>query len=196
MENVGILCGLWHTLRPFGMLYGHLAYFVVIWYIFTVFGMSYQEKSGNPDRYIALFSDDERCYSLCRHVYILCEMSGRRLWINKQSVFMTIARVWQQTSFRHLGWLVTIVRVIRVTRLGEFSPNGQQFSPAFFTIAEVDKSLVATFFPRKILCIDFDLGKKYVWPHFGRFFRKLIWSPCSCSSLFSLQSWRVLRICA
>jgi hypothetical protein len=28
--------------------YGHLVYFVAIWYIFYRFGMLYQEKSGNP----------------------------------------------------------------------------------------------------------------------------------------------------
>jgi hypothetical protein len=36
------------TLQPFGILDGHLVYFVVIWYIFPRLGMSYQEKSGNP----------------------------------------------------------------------------------------------------------------------------------------------------
>jgi hypothetical protein len=35
-------------LQAFDMFYGHLVYFVVIWYIFPRFGMLYQEKSGNP----------------------------------------------------------------------------------------------------------------------------------------------------
>jgi hypothetical protein len=30
------------------IFYGHLVYFVVIWYIFARFGILYQEKSGNP----------------------------------------------------------------------------------------------------------------------------------------------------
>jgi hypothetical protein len=30
------------------ILFGHLVYFVVIWYIFPRFGIFYQEKSGNP----------------------------------------------------------------------------------------------------------------------------------------------------
>jgi hypothetical protein len=30
------------------VVYGHLVYFVVIWYIFPRFGMLCQEKSGNP----------------------------------------------------------------------------------------------------------------------------------------------------
>jgi hypothetical protein len=30
------------------IFYGHLVYFVVIWYIFPRFGILYQEKSGNP----------------------------------------------------------------------------------------------------------------------------------------------------
>jgi hypothetical protein len=41
---------LWQTLRPFGILYGTLAYLVVIWYIFPNIGMLYQEKSGKPSR--------------------------------------------------------------------------------------------------------------------------------------------------
>jgi hypothetical protein len=32
---------------PFGILYGHLVYFVVIWHILLRFGKNYQEKSGN-----------------------------------------------------------------------------------------------------------------------------------------------------
>jgi hypothetical protein len=31
-------------------LYGHLVHFVYIWYIFSSFGIMYQEKSGNPGR--------------------------------------------------------------------------------------------------------------------------------------------------
>jgi hypothetical protein len=34
------------------IFYGHLVYFVVIWYIFPCFSILYQEKSGNPGRYI------------------------------------------------------------------------------------------------------------------------------------------------
>jgi hypothetical protein len=36
-------------LRTNDIFYGHLVHFVVIWYIFTRFGMLYREKSGNPD---------------------------------------------------------------------------------------------------------------------------------------------------
>jgi hypothetical protein len=35
-------------LRPLQILYGHLEYFVVIWYIYPRFGILDQEKSGNP----------------------------------------------------------------------------------------------------------------------------------------------------
>jgi hypothetical protein len=37
-------------LRPFGILYGYLEYFVVIWHNFHNFGLMFQEKTGNPDR--------------------------------------------------------------------------------------------------------------------------------------------------
>jgi hypothetical protein len=39
---------IWSTLWPLEMFYGHLVYFVVIWYIFPCFGILDQEKSGNP----------------------------------------------------------------------------------------------------------------------------------------------------
>jgi hypothetical protein len=39
---------IWNTLRPFGIFYDHLVHFVLIWYIFSGFGIMYQEKSGNP----------------------------------------------------------------------------------------------------------------------------------------------------
>jgi hypothetical protein len=58
-RNLGTLCRLLQLkmlvyfieflsiLRPFDTFYGHLVYFVVIWYIFPRFGILYQEKSGN-----------------------------------------------------------------------------------------------------------------------------------------------------
>jgi hypothetical protein len=39
---------IWSILRPLETFYGHLVYFVVIWYIFPRFGILDQEKSGNP----------------------------------------------------------------------------------------------------------------------------------------------------
>jgi hypothetical protein len=54
MENVGIFYGhlvyfmvIWYILRPFGTFHGHLVYF-------SCFGMLHQEKSGNPASRIAL----------------------------------------------------------------------------------------------------------------------------------------------
>jgi hypothetical protein len=40
---------IWNILRPFGIIYGHLVLFVVIWYIFLVLVCLDPEKSGNPD---------------------------------------------------------------------------------------------------------------------------------------------------
>jgi hypothetical protein len=37
---------IWKILCPFGILYGRLVYFVVIWYIFPHFGMLYLEEYG------------------------------------------------------------------------------------------------------------------------------------------------------
>jgi hypothetical protein len=39
---------IFYILRPIGNFRGHSVHFVVIWYIFSRFGMLYQEKSGNP----------------------------------------------------------------------------------------------------------------------------------------------------
>jgi hypothetical protein len=38
----------WNILIRFGKFYGHLVHFVFFWYIFLIFGIMYQEKSGNP----------------------------------------------------------------------------------------------------------------------------------------------------
>jgi hypothetical protein len=40
---------IWSILRSLEISYGHLAYFVAIWYIFSPFWYLYQVKSGNPD---------------------------------------------------------------------------------------------------------------------------------------------------
>jgi hypothetical protein len=39
---------IWDILSPFGTFCIHLVHFVFIWYIFSGFGIMYQEKSGNP----------------------------------------------------------------------------------------------------------------------------------------------------
>jgi hypothetical protein len=52
---------IWYTLWSFGILCGHLEYFMAIWYTYLLcghfgifsglfFGMLYREKSGNPAR--------------------------------------------------------------------------------------------------------------------------------------------------
>jgi hypothetical protein len=38
-KDVGIFMDIWSILQPFGILYGLLVYFMVIWYIFSRFGM-------------------------------------------------------------------------------------------------------------------------------------------------------------
>jgi hypothetical protein len=38
----------WYIIRPFGILYGKLASFGVIWYIFLFLVCLNQENSGNP----------------------------------------------------------------------------------------------------------------------------------------------------
>jgi hypothetical protein len=39
---------IWNILQTFGIFYDHLVHFVFVRYIFSGFGIMYQEKSGNP----------------------------------------------------------------------------------------------------------------------------------------------------
>jgi hypothetical protein len=39
---------IWNILWRLGIFYDHLVHLVIIWYIFSGFGITYQEKSGNP----------------------------------------------------------------------------------------------------------------------------------------------------
>jgi hypothetical protein len=38
----------WKILWRFWVFYDHLVHFLLIWFIFSGFGIMYQEKSGNP----------------------------------------------------------------------------------------------------------------------------------------------------
>jgi hypothetical protein len=49
MEEVGVFRAILSISRPKSRFYGQLVEFVVLWYIFTRYGMLYREKSGNPD---------------------------------------------------------------------------------------------------------------------------------------------------
>jgi hypothetical protein len=67
----------------------------------------------------------------------------------------------------------------RVTRLGEFSPNGRLFTlGSFFNNYINSPQFWATFSNvyQDYICINFD--KNWVGLHFGSFFQKLIWSHC------------------
>jgi hypothetical protein len=59
--------------------------------------------------------------------------------------------------------------------LGEFSPIGYVFFGQFFFKLRIGPDFLGYFFQWQKFCIDFD--KKWDRMNFGRFFRKLIWSP-------------------
>jgi hypothetical protein len=68
-------------------------------------------------------------------------------------------------------------RVSRVTRLGVFLPFGRLFTLWIFVKKYWSRAIALSYFLHQkgwglIL-------KKWVGLHFGRFFNKLIWSPCS-----------------
>jgi hypothetical protein len=46
MENADIFYGPLVYFWPFDIRYGHLVYFVIIWYMFPRFGILYKEESG------------------------------------------------------------------------------------------------------------------------------------------------------
>jgi hypothetical protein len=75
----------------------------------------------------------------------------------------------------------------RMTRLGEFSPDGWLFNLLSFFENYWSSPHFLAIFPQLRLCINF--GKKGLgYLHFGRFFNKLIWSPCRHARTDSL--WR------
>jgi hypothetical protein len=79
---------------------------------------------------------------------------------------------------------------IRVTRLGEFSPNGRLLSlGSYFENGRSSSNFVLSFSRRKVF-IHFD--KKCSGQHFGRFFHKLIWSPwqSSCVHTSDRSPWK------
>jgi hypothetical protein len=42
-------------MQDVGISYGHLVYFMVIWYIFSRFYKSYKQKSGNPVQCLTIY---------------------------------------------------------------------------------------------------------------------------------------------
>jgi hypothetical protein len=50
---------IWSILLLLEIVYSHLVYVVVIWYIFPRFGILHQEKSGNPVVYCSLVEKKE-----------------------------------------------------------------------------------------------------------------------------------------
>jgi hypothetical protein len=144
---VAIVTSIWYS-------YGHLVFFICI---------LYQEKSGNPGLTHRPFLDPTVYQRECGQA---------------DDAFITFIP-WVQI----LGYFdsdnfvpacgAIMVNTSRVTRLGEFWPNGQLFYLAVFSaIAEVAE-IYELLFPRNNLCIDV-LGYVHI---FWAFFLKLIWSP-------------------
>jgi hypothetical protein len=58
----------WNISGTFGIFYDHLVHFEFVWYIFSGFGIVYQEKSGNPvnSRYLRTINISNIC---CRILF-------------------------------------------------------------------------------------------------------------------------------
>jgi hypothetical protein len=84
------------------------------------------------------------------------------------------------TRIHHISNFITFALTacwfaIRVTRLAEFSPIGRLFFKSARFWSHRYSPNFGLLFPRLLTNLD----KKWVGLHFGRFFIKLIWSPCS-----------------
>jgi hypothetical protein len=78
-----ILSILW----PLEIFYGHLVYFVVVWYISPRFGILYQEKSGNPVPQQKPQTKENSLHSLPRNKLIQTCKGGRVFSKSAESSF-------------------------------------------------------------------------------------------------------------
>jgi hypothetical protein len=79
-------------------------------------------------------------------------------------------------GYNLLLWLA--LHTVRVTRLGDFSPDRRLITLGNYIFWKLQKvaHVLGPLFRLLRLCINFD--KKCLGLNFGRFFHKLIWSPC------------------
>jgi hypothetical protein len=80
------LMAILNILQTFGIFYDHLVQFVFIWYIFSGFGIMYQEKYGNPGVHV--------CQCAFGHNYAIISL---RMCDNFRSRFICSQKC-------HLGW--------------------------------------------------------------------------------------------
>jgi hypothetical protein len=114
---------------------------------------------------------------------VVCEFhKDYKLWGVCHKIFWLILRLGNRKQMART-WPALNGSVDSVTGLGEFFTIGRNFAywaivyiRSFLKITEVGKKLGYSL-PRNKLWINFDI--KWVGPHLGRFFQKLIWSPCS-----------------
>jgi hypothetical protein len=58
-----------YILLPYGIFYGLLVHFGVIWYIFPRFGLLYQENSGNPSLNMQIGCCGEISETFCASIF-------------------------------------------------------------------------------------------------------------------------------
>jgi hypothetical protein len=88
---------IWNILWPFGIFYGHLGYFMTIWYIFAGFDIMDQEKSGNPACFLQRFHCDRRTDSEFLRSEKAKKMTERSvLWENRQTLLSSIPLCFRQ----------------------------------------------------------------------------------------------------
>jgi hypothetical protein len=79
---------IWNILWRFEIFYDHLVHFVLIWYIFSGFGIIYQDKFGNPGCDLS-----ELLQKICFH----SPRENRREDVNpRPSVVATLASDWRR----------------------------------------------------------------------------------------------------
>jgi hypothetical protein len=95
---------IWSILRPLEIFYGHLVYFVLIWYNFPRFGIFDQEKSGNPDRAFHLNMTGEAAKKNLGRKRILFKSDRRS---TNGSHMYIVTKVWVQKKTKNLNGIGT-----------------------------------------------------------------------------------------
>jgi hypothetical protein len=95
---------IWSILRPLEIFYGHLVYFVLIWYNFPRFGIFDREKSGNPDRAFHLNMTGEAAKISDEKGSFSSQIGGPQM---DPTCMYIVTKVWVQKKTKNLNGIGT-----------------------------------------------------------------------------------------
>jgi hypothetical protein len=102
---------MWNILRTLGIFNDHLVHFVFIWYIFSGFGIAYQEKSGNPAR--KAYAKYHQSLKMA-FMYLTCRIEGMQRRI--EPVTVKFSGVQLRWVFKQRVCKLQLGKLDRVTR--------------------------------------------------------------------------------